>query len=277
MTTSAFGTSAAASACQALRKPSTAGGAPSFSERYGSGAIPIPPPTRSGRSTSSRKPFPSGPRIASRSPGFSEQSACVPGPIGSIRKASSASVARQRLIGRGRSRPGASSMKNWPGMPGSSRPRSTRTSVYGPTASVPVTLCAARVSIDPLLEAEGDLVPRVCDRLDGGGRAGDRRDAGHAGDKRGLADQIAVRARAGPLRRVDDEIATAAADQVDDRGAAALLRHLAHVLDGKARGGEHPRRPRGGEQLEAESVERSRDRHNGVLVLVAHREEGRAA
>ena len=31
--------------------------------------------------------------------------------------------------GRGKSRPGASSMKNWPGMPGSIRPRSTRTSV----------------------------------------------------------------------------------------------------------------------------------------------------
>ena len=35
--------------------------APSFCERYGSGAIPMPPPTSSGRSTSSRKPLPSGP------------------------------------------------------------------------------------------------------------------------------------------------------------------------------------------------------------------------
>jgi hypothetical protein len=36
----------------------------------------------------------------------------VPGPIGSIRNASSPGGARQRLIGRGSSRPGASSMKN---------------------------------------------------------------------------------------------------------------------------------------------------------------------
>ena len=70
-TTSAFGTSAAASACQSLRKPSTAGGPPSCSERYGSGAMPMPPPTSSGRSTSSRKPLPSGPRTWSSSPGSS--------------------------------------------------------------------------------------------------------------------------------------------------------------------------------------------------------------
>ena len=49
ITTSAFGTSAAASAWCSLRKPSTAGGRSSASERYGSGAIPIPPPTSSGR------------------------------------------------------------------------------------------------------------------------------------------------------------------------------------------------------------------------------------
>ena len=43
-------------------EPRSTGGSPSVSARYGSGAIPIPPPTRSGRSTSSRKPFPSGPK-----------------------------------------------------------------------------------------------------------------------------------------------------------------------------------------------------------------------
>ena len=49
-TTCALGTSAAASACQSLRKPRIAGGPPSCCERYGNGATPMPPPTRSGRS-----------------------------------------------------------------------------------------------------------------------------------------------------------------------------------------------------------------------------------
>src|SRR5206468_12180845 len=49
---SAPGRSTAASACSSLRKPSTAGGKRSASARYGSGAMPIPPPTRSGRSRS---------------------------------------------------------------------------------------------------------------------------------------------------------------------------------------------------------------------------------
>ena len=39
----------------------------------------------------------------------------------------------ETLIGRGSSRPGASSMKNCPGIPASVAPRSTRRSVYGPT------------------------------------------------------------------------------------------------------------------------------------------------
>ena len=39
----------------------TAGGKRSASARYGSGAMPTPPPTRSGRSTSSWNPWPSGP------------------------------------------------------------------------------------------------------------------------------------------------------------------------------------------------------------------------
>ena len=58
-------------------------------ERYGSGAMPIPPPTRSGRSTSSRKPLPSGPSTSDPSPASSSASARVPGPIGSRRNASS--------------------------------------------------------------------------------------------------------------------------------------------------------------------------------------------
>jgi len=43
--------------------------------------------------------------------------------------ASSCGGTRQRLIGRGSRRPGASSMKNCPGSPGSRPPRATRSSV----------------------------------------------------------------------------------------------------------------------------------------------------
>ena len=75
------------------------------------------------------KPFPSGPSTPIESPGRAAQSARVPGPIGSIRKPSSPSGARHSDIGRGSSRPGASSMKNCPGMPGSTSPRATRRSV----------------------------------------------------------------------------------------------------------------------------------------------------
>src|SRR5204863_8256058 len=146
----------------------------------------------------------------------------VPGPIASIRKASSPGGARQRLIGRGRRRPGASSMKNWPGTPGSRRPRRTRRSVYGPTCSEPVTLaCSGR--IDPLLEADGDLRLRVRDRLDRGGRARDRRDAGNPSDEGGLADAVTVRPGTGALRRVHDEIDAAAPDQIDDARPLAGL------------------------------------------------------
>ncbi len=110
------------------------------------GAIPIPPPTSNGLSTPSRNPFPSGPRIASVSPGSSPQRARVPGPIGSIRNASSFAAARHSDIGRGSNRRGASSMKNCPGMPCSSPPRSTRSNVYGPTRSFATTLRRSRLS-----------------------------------------------------------------------------------------------------------------------------------
>ena len=122
---------------------------------------------------------------AARSPRSSSQSARVPGPIGSIRNASSPAAARQTLIGRGSTRPGASSMKNWPGMPGSSSPRSTRSSVYGPTGSAATTLqrsrlCRPRLMLDPLLQRVRDLLARVRDRVDGKPGAGQGRDAGHA-------------------------------------------------------------------------------------------------
>ena len=63
-----------------------------------------------------------GRRRGSRRRLASAQSAWVPGPIASSRNASSPGGAWQRLIGRGSTRPGASSMKNWPGTPGSSPP-----------------------------------------------------------------------------------------------------------------------------------------------------------
>src|SRR5207245_2846700 len=61
------------------------------------------------------------------------------------------------------------------------------------------------------------------------------------------------------------------------RRAAALLGHLAHVLDNEAGGREHAGRPGGREQLEAERVESPRNRYDGLLVLVPHRQEGGAA
>ncbi len=57
-------------------------GPPSRSARYGSGAIPMPPPTSSGCSTERSKPWPSGPSTWIASPAARPASARVPGPIG---------------------------------------------------------------------------------------------------------------------------------------------------------------------------------------------------
>ena len=76
----------------------------------------------------------------------------------------------------------------------------------------------------PFLKRECVLAARVRDRVDRGLRARERRDARDAGDERGLADQVAVAACPGALRRVDDEVAASAADQVDDRGAVCPAR-----------------------------------------------------
>ena len=199
-TTSAFGTSAAASACHSLRNPSTAGGAPSASERYGSGAMPIPPPTSSGRATSSRKPFPSGPNTSISSPALECASARVPGPDRVDQERELPGGARQRLIGRGSSLPGASSMKNWPERPGrASRARSAPACTGRPLAEL-ITVRRSRLDIDPLLQRQRVLRARVRDRVDRGGRAGDRRDARDARDERGLADQVAVRCAAATRR-----------------------------------------------------------------------------
>src|SRR5581483_10658902 len=263
--TSAPGRSAAASACQALRKPRTAGGRRSRSDRYGSGAIPTPPPPRSGFATPRRKPRPSGPNTVSSSPGPSSHSARVPGPIGSIRNPSSPCGARQRLMGRGRTRPRASSMKNWPGSPGSSPPRSTRRSTYGPTRSAARTLRRSRLRmLDPLLERERELGAGARDRVDGRGRAGDRRDARKPRDEGRLADPVAVRACAGARRRVHDEVDAPPPDQVDD------LLALADSPDLEPGGREHVPRPLGRDELEPEAGQRGRDRHDRRLVVVPH-------
>src|SRR5262245_63790041 len=108
-------------------------------------------------------------------------------------------------------------MKNCPGSPGSSPPCSMRRSVYGPTASRPATLRASRLGM-AFLERERGLAARAGDGLGGRGRPGQRRDAGNPSDEGGLSNPVAVRAGARPLRRVDDEVAAAPADEVDDGG-----------------------------------------------------------
>src|SRR5829696_563082 len=149
------------------------------------------------------------------SPGERDASARVPGPIASMRNPSSPGGAEHRLIGRGRTVSGGCNMKNWPGIPGSRPPRSTRSSVYGPTGSTATTLSAARFGM-AFLKRQRVLAARVRDRVDRGLRTRERRDAGDARDERGLADEIAVAAGARALRRVDDEVALPAADEVDD-------------------------------------------------------------
>src|SRR5205823_2155446 len=147
----------------------------------------------------------------------------------SSRKPSSPRGATQSDIGRGSNRPGASTMKNWPGVPGSRLPRSTRTSAYGPTASTPATLRRSRrgLDIDPLLEGERGLGTGVGDRVHGRGGAGDGRDARDPRREGRLADQVAVGTRArADLGRVHDEIAASTPDQVDDARLLARGVHL---------------------------------------------------
>src|SRR5436190_21911205 len=137
----------------------------------------------------------------------------VPGPTPPGRNASSPAGAWQRLIGRGSTRPGASSMKNCPGRPGSMSPRSTRTSEYGPTASLATTLRRLLLRTDALLQRKSEIALSIRDRVNRRPRAGHGRDARHPRGERRLADQIAVRSRTRRTEgRVQDEIAVAAAD-----------------------------------------------------------------
>ncbi len=132
----------------------------------------------------------------------------------------------------------------------------------------------AKLCIDPFLEGDGLLRARGRDRVHGGGRARQGRDARHAPRERRLADRVAVRARVAALRRVDHEIAAAAADEVDDRRlAVGRLAELPHRLDLDSRGGERGRRPLGRVELEAEPDERRGDRHGLLVVGLADGDE----
>src|SRR5581483_2500743 len=136
-------------------------------------------------------------------------------------------------------------MKNWPGEPGSRPPRSSRSSVYGPTASALVTVSRSRLDIDSLLQRECELRARVCDRVHRRRRARDRRDARDPRDERRLADPVPIGSlERAAERRVDHEIAPAATDEVDDRGVSTLgdLRDLLDVQPGPL---ERPRGPPG--------------------------------
>src|SRR6266540_4490336 len=103
-------------------------------------------------------------------------------------------------------------------------PRRTRSSVYAPTLSFATTLSRSRLMLDPFLERHRLLAAGIRNRVAGGRGAGERRDAWQACDERGLSNQVAVGACAGAVRRIHDEVAAAATDQVDHARSPALLR-----------------------------------------------------
>src|ERR1700720_1881244 len=113
-------------------------------------------------------------------------------------------------------------------------------------------------SLLELLQRERLLAAGVCDRMDRSGRAGERRDARHARYERGLADEIAIRARTRALRGVDDEVATTAADEIAHRRACALLRHLPPASHVEPCRGERVGGAGGRQQLEPEVGEPAR-------------------
>src|SRR5215208_5521579 len=111
---------------------------------------------------------------------------------------------------------------------GAPAPASTQTQRRGPRGEPrvpPCRLSASRFGMS-FLKRECILAARVRDRVNRSLRARERRDARDAGDERGFADQVAVAACTGALRRVDDEVAASAADEVDDRGGVAVLGDL---------------------------------------------------
>src|SRR5688572_18250221 len=77
------------------------------------------------------------------------------------------------------------------------------------------------------------------------------------------------------FRGVDDEAHVAVLDHVDDMGAA--LGHLVHFGDRHAVGLDHRGSAARGEQREAELEQVARYGYRGVLVTVAHADEGAPA
>src|SRR5205085_452276 len=126
--------------------------------------------------------------------------------------------------------------------PGSRSRRSSRSSVYGPMRSEPVSprvrfepitrlgrVGDAKLCIDPFLEGHRLLGPRSRDRVHGRGGPGERRDARHAACERGLANRVAVGARVATFRRVDHEVAATTPDEIDHpRLAVCRLAELPH-------------------------------------------------
>ena len=189
---------------------------PSRCEGTGSGAIPIPPPTSSGRSTSRPEAVAERAEDVDRVAGLERGERARPGPD---------RVDQERELARRREAEAHRPRQQPPGRleheelardrPARAPPRSTRSSVYGPTASVLRDRYArSRLSSIRSWRRQRELRARVRDRVHGGRGAGDRRDAGDARDERGLADPVAVRAlQRAAERRVDDEVAAAAPDR----------------------------------------------------------------
>ena len=201
--------------CRSRRRPAAAG-------RHRAGS----------RCRAARRPRPPRPARAPRARGYPARS----GRSGSRARREER---RQRLIGRGSTRSGGWSMKNWPGMPGSRPPRSTGAACTGrrleagdakPFAlrhAVPGATMRPRCARS---RSRGWPLARPTSVVMQGTRA--------TSAPRGSGSRRCV-PRA--LRSVDDEIAASAADAVDDRRRLALLRHLADPLDREPGGGERRR------------------------------------
>ena len=112
--------------------------------------------------------------------------------------------------------------------------------------------------------------------MHGRGGTRQRRDARNPRDERGLADEVAVGACSGSVRRVDYEVAAAATDQVDDARTCTRFRHLADALHLEPGCLEGFRGTGGCKQLEPERCELRRDVDDRALVCVSDGEEGRA-
>ena len=241
------------------------------------------------------KPRPSGPSSQTSSPGRSSQSRSVPGPTSSSRKSSVPSAvapgdgerARQErpLVGapapalgggehgelagvrRGPVRVGdrqhdvgAVASAARPPAAGGGRTARASGRAHGATAPAPL---ARWISWSERTSGT-DPVALGGDRPRRGHAAGHRRDAGDAARDRRAADLVAVRARGGARRRVDDEHDVAALDLVDDVRRA--LAELVEPLDRDAHAADRARRAAGGGDLEAEVVQLRGDRPDRGLV-----------